>query len=144
MLIECENLVNFLQGMICMYGFDKNKRFYFLKKRAARCTSIPRSRRVRGRAAPQGVNCRQPNLTLSVADSTARTRDLLVTRRQPYRCSKAPLPSPTHKNKENKIKHKTYKIDTYIHKQTHSPKNTISPKQKQDHTYIQTNTTKNM
>ena len=43
--------------------------------------------------------------------------------------------SPTHKNKENKIKHKTYKINTYIHKQTHSPKNTISPKQKQGHTY---------
>jgi len=50
----------------------------YIKKRAARCTSIPRSRRVRGRAAPQGVNCRQPNLTLLVADSTARTRDLLV------------------------------------------------------------------
>ena len=39
-------------------------------------------------------------------------------------------PSPTHKNKENKIKNKekTYKIDTYIHKLAHSPKNTISPK----------------
>ena len=29
--------------------------------------------------------------------------------------------SPTHKNKEDKIKHKTYKIDKYIHKLTHSP-----------------------
>ena len=37
--------------------------------------------------------------------------------------------SPTHKNKENKIKHKTYKIDKYIHNLTHSPKNTIAPNQ---------------
>ena len=29
--------------------------------------------------------------------------------------------STKHKNKENKIKHKTYKIDKYIHKLTHSP-----------------------
>ena len=61
------------------------------KKRAARCTSIPRSRRVRGRATSQEVNCRQPNLTLSMADSKAQTRDLLVPRRQPYHCSKASL-----------------------------------------------------
>ena len=51
-----------------------------------------------GRAAPQGVSCRQPNLTLSVVDSTARTRDILITWRQPYRCSKAPLPYKEHNN----------------------------------------------
>ena len=45
--------------------------------------------------------------------------------------------SPTHKNKENKIKHKTYKIDKYIHKLTHSSKNTVSLNQQQEHTYIQ-------
>ena len=38
-------------------------------------------------------------------------------------------PSPTHKNKENKIKHKkNKKNDKNIHKLTHSPKNTTAPK----------------
>ena len=53
-----------------------------LIKRAVWCTSIPHSHRVRERAALQWVNCKQPNLILSVADSTARIRDRLITRRQ--------------------------------------------------------------
>ena len=32
MLIECEDLVNFLQGMICIYGFDRKQAILFLKK----------------------------------------------------------------------------------------------------------------
>jgi len=60
-------------------------------KRAVRYTSVPHSHRVQGRAPSQGVNYRQPNLTLLVADSKARTCDLLVTWRQPHCCSKAPL-----------------------------------------------------
>ena len=84
------------------YYYDSMKP---VNERTARCTSIPRSQRVRRRATLQGVNCRQPNLTLSVADSTARTRDLLVTRRQLYRCSKAPLHETQQRtNQKNKKK----------------------------------------
>ena len=57
------------------FGFRCNSHPYM----EARYTSISHSRRVRRRAAPRGVNCRQPNLTLSVTDFTTRTRDLLVT-----------------------------------------------------------------
>ena len=32
MLIECEDLVNFLQGMICMYGFDRKQAILFFLK----------------------------------------------------------------------------------------------------------------
>ena len=48
-------------------------------------------------------------------DPTPKSHNVLIGRRES---------SPAQKNKENKIKHKTYKIDKYIHKLTHSPKNT--------------------
>jgi len=49
--------------------------------------------------------------------------------------------SPTHKNKENKIKYMTYKIDKYVHKLTHSSKTQSHPI---NNKITQTNTTKNM
>jgi len=46
--------------------------------------------RIRGRATPRRVNYRRSNL-FPVTDSTARTRDLSVTRHISYQCTKAPL-----------------------------------------------------
>jgi len=41
----------------------------------------------------QEVNCRQPNLTLSVADLKVRIRNILITQKQPCSSSKTFLPS---------------------------------------------------